>query len=76
MTISGEELAKIGIALYGDQWRENLARSLNVDSRRIPQWESGKRDIPTGVIADLLVLLKKNNAEITHLIIELENLKK
>lgn len=71
--LTGDELKEIGIALYGDQWRENLARSLDVDSRRIPQWESGKRAIPAGVTDDLLALLKENHKQIETLIKKIED---
>lgn len=71
--LTGDELKEAGTALYGDQWRENLARSLNVDSRRIPQWETGKRAIPVGVTNDLLTLLQENHRRIETLIKKIED---
>ena len=59
-TLTGSELAQAGKLLYGDQWHQNLARSLNVDSRRIPQWEVERRPIPSGVRQEIIDLLKEN----------------
>lgn len=72
--MNGELLAKVGQALYGDQWRANLARSLNVDGRRIPQWETGRRPIPAGVVNDLILLLQNNALEINTLLIDLKKI--
>ncbi|SMB89284.1 hypothetical protein SAMN05660772_02864 [Pasteurella testudinis DSM 23072] len=71
--MTGQQFARAGFLLYGDQWHENLARTLKVDSRRIPQWESGKRDIPAGVVAEIIELLKSNSLAQIALIAELES---
>lgn len=72
MHLTVEQIERIGQALYGDQWIANLARSLNINPRRIPEWQSGKRPIPQGVKPELLELLKNNESEIQNLIQELK----
>lgn len=72
-TLKGSELAQAGKLLYGDQWHQNLARSLGVDSRRIPQWETEKRSIPAGVRQEIIDLLKENAEQELALIAILES---
>jgi hypothetical protein len=53
-----EMLIKSGIALYGERWQTELARSLGLsDGRRIRQWLSGDRPIPEGTWEDIEKLL-------------------
>lgn len=52
-------LAAAGEALFGDRWQTDLARELGIsDARRVREWMSGERRIPTGVWADLRALLR------------------
>lgn len=58
------ELAEAGQALYGERWQTDLARDLGLsDGRRIRQWMSGDRPIPTGVWADITRLLRKRGLD-------------
>lgn len=55
MTI--DQLITAGQLLYGDQWQANLARSLNVDVRRIRHWTAGTRPISDFVDKEVRQLL-------------------
>lgn len=55
MTI--DRLNAIGVALYGTQWQSDLARALNIDSRRIRQWLGNERPIPDWLDDELTKLL-------------------
>lgn len=55
MTI--DQLTVAGQLLYGDQWQANLARSLNVDVRRIRHWTAGTRHISDFVDKEIKQLL-------------------
>ena len=55
MTI--DQLTTAGQLLYGDQWQANLARSLNVDVRRIRHWTAGTRPISDFVDKEVKQLL-------------------
>lgn len=60
-----EMLARAGVALYGARWQTDLARALGIrDARRIRQWMSRERPIPSGVWGDIAQLLEDrgNNA--------------
>ena len=64
-----DELAECGKALYGDQWQTNLAKELGLsDARRIRFWLTNERKIPTGVRADIFVLLNKKKMKIETII--------
>lgn len=55
MTI--DQLIAAGQLLYGDQWQANLARSLDVDVRRIRHWTAGTRPISDFVDKEVRQLL-------------------
>lgn len=55
MTI--DQLTTAGQLLYGDQWQANLARSLNVDVRRIRHWTAGTRPVSDFVDKEVRQLL-------------------
>lgn len=59
-TLTTNQLTAIGVALYGTQWQSDLARALNVDSRRVRQWLNNERPIPEWLPNELNVLLSKN----------------
>ncbi|UYZ74519.1 helix-turn-helix domain-containing protein [Moraxella bovis] len=54
-----DQLTAIGTALYGTQWQSDLARALNVDSRRVRQWLKEERPIPDWLDDELKVLLNE-----------------
>lgn len=55
-----ETLTAIGQVLYGTQWQSDLARALNIDSRRIRQWLNNERPIPDWLNKELKRLLLAN----------------
>lgn len=63
MLMTPEQLTAAGRALYGEQWQSNLARRLNIDSRRIRQWLKGERPLPEWLPSELAALLQANIAE-------------
>ena len=62
MTIN--QLTIAGQLLYGDQWQANLARSLNVDVRRIRHWTAGTRPISDFVDKEVRQLLINKQKQI------------
>lgn len=58
-----ETLTTIGQSLYGTQWQSDLARALNIDSRRIRQWLNDERPFPEWLNDELKALLLKNIKE-------------
>lgn len=68
-------LEQIGQCLYGDQWQSNLARVLNIDSRRVRYWLTEDRPLPDWLKDELLKLLRENSEESQVLTERLERLK-
>lgn len=58
-----EQLITIGQALYGTQWQSNLARALNIDSRRVRQWLNDERPLPDWLSGEIKNILTDNIAE-------------
>lgn len=58
-----DQLITIGQALYGTQWQSDLARALNIDSRRIRQWLNDERPFPEWLDNELKTLLLANIKE-------------
>ncbi|MDO4224029.1 MAG: transcriptional regulator [Acinetobacter sp.] len=52
------QLIAIGQALYGTQWQSDLARALDIDSRRVRQWLNDERPIPEWLARELKILLQ------------------
>ncbi|MCG7412051.1 helix-turn-helix domain-containing protein [Moraxella nonliquefaciens] len=65
--ITKDLLIKVGQALYGTQWQSDLARALDVDSRRVRQWLNDERPIPEWLSSELNALLTKNINDCQHL---------
>lgn len=59
-----EELAKIGVKLYGDWgWQTRMAEELGVDGSTVRRWVSGAVPIPGPAIAALNCFVeRKRNA--------------
>ncbi len=53
-----DQLAAIGSALYGTQWQSDLARTLDIDSRRVRQWLNNERPLPDWLDGELNQLLQ------------------
>ncbi|SPL72669.1 helix-turn-helix domain-containing protein [Acinetobacter stercoris] len=58
-----EQLQLAGSLLYGNQWQTDLARALEIDSRRIRDWLSGRRPIPVGIWNEVISLLEQNSVD-------------
>ncbi|EMB2321477.1 transcriptional regulator [Acinetobacter baumannii] len=56
-----EELKQAGEILYGTQWQSDLARALEIDSRRVRDWLQERRPIPVGVRNEIILLLKEKS---------------
>jgi plasmid maintenance system antidote protein VapI len=46
MRLTSFTLRKAGVALYGEQWRSELARALGVTDRTIRRWAHDEYSIP------------------------------
>ena len=69
-----DEMIIVGETLYGKQWQTDLAKALKLsDARRIRQWLSGDRPIPTGVWADIAGLLRHKELAIQDVLKKLLN---
>jgi hypothetical protein len=66
--LSPEELARIGLALYGDQWRTPLARDLGMSERSLRYMASGDRGISVGIARDLLAVVKARRTELGEIV--------
>ncbi|MDX5049895.1 hypothetical protein [Vibrio cholerae] len=52
-------LKDVGIALFGERWQTDLSRELKLsDPRRLRQWLNDERQIPPGIIMDLVGLME------------------
>jgi predicted transcriptional regulator len=46
MRLTSFTLGKVGLALYGEQWRSELARALGVTDRTVRRWAHDEFSIP------------------------------
>jgi hypothetical protein len=46
MRLTSFTLRKAGVALYGEQWRSELARALGVTDRTVRRWAHDEYSIP------------------------------
>lgn len=58
-------LARVGQALYGQQYQRAVAATLGVSDRTVRYWLAGRHQIPRGVWVDLVEVAKERRAEIT-----------
>ncbi len=69
MSDKAELFAAVGKALYGTQWRSEMARNRNVRSTTVDEWAAGKGEpIPTGVWAELRAELQAQRSHIADLL--------
>lgn len=72
MSDKAELFATVGKALYGTQWRSEMARSRNVRSQVVDEWAAGKGPpIPPGVWAELRAELDARRSHIIDLLDEI-----
>lgn len=66
MTSPADMLADVGRALYGEHWRMQLSRALDIDDDTIRRWMHGRPELRAdhGVFADALALLARRADEI------------
>ena len=65
-------LFEIGEALYGQNWKTQVAGELSIDDRSLRRWiQSG--EVPPGVWCELRTLLARRKAAITKLQSHLDN---
>lgn len=70
-----ELLRAVGVALYGEQWQNELGRDLDVNPRQIRRWLAGQYDPKPGVWAELSVICEKRASDIGALLREIKRLK-
>lgn len=63
--ISPDTFARVGRALYGDNWKMPLARDLDMSDRSLHYMADGSRGIHAGIVADLLALIETRERD-TH----------
>lgn len=61
-----ELLSTAGEALFGSNWKSELARDIGVNDRSVRQWAAGERTIPSGVIRGLITRLRDRAALVTR----------
>jgi hypothetical protein len=57
-----------GPALYGRDWKTELAEALQVDRRTVARWSAGTFDMPPGALVDLWNLCKERQAELAGIV--------
>lgn len=67
-----EQLEQIGQALYGQQWKSDLARDLDVADRTVRRWLAGDSAVPQGALNELRQLCLKRSAELATLAGEID----
>jgi chloramphenicol 3-O-phosphotransferase len=61
--IAPDMLARVGRALYGENWKMPLARDLAMSDRSLHYMATGERGIHAGIVADLLKIIETRQAE-------------
>lgn len=67
-------LRAVGVALYGEQWQNDLGRDLDVNARQIRRWLAGQYDPPPGVWAALSTICEKRVGDLGALLREIKRL--
>lgn len=67
MTTDKDHFQLCGEALFGTQWRADLATALNVSERTVRRWVAGDFEIPDGAWQDLKRLLAERGKHIRDL---------
>lgn len=73
-TLTPDLLARIGRALYGDQWQSALARDLGISRETIKKILAGKRSINPRLAGDLLNLCVAHAQELADVAGELRRI--
>ena len=59
-------LEAVGMAFYGENWKNRLADDLNIRERALQRWLPGHAPIPEGVWHDLLNLIDARESSLTR----------
>lgn len=63
-----ELITKIGLALYGEHWRSDMATARNVRRHTVDEWSRGQgAPVPAGVWAELAGDVAARRAELDDL---------
>lgn len=62
---AGRILEAVGMAFYGDNWKNRLADDLDIRERALQRWLPGHAPIPEGVWRDLLQLIDERQASLS-----------
>ncbi len=52
-----ELFTRIGVALHGHWWQNDLAEALNVSSKSVQRYANGERKIPVEIATNLSILI-------------------
>ena len=70
---NNEKLIKAGHAAFGRNWQTELSERLDVNSRTVRHWVSGRNNVKDGVIEDVKLILLDRIEEIKEAKKEMEN---
>jgi hypothetical protein len=69
---SNELILAIGPALFGAQWKRDLARALGVNDRTVNRWIAERIEPRAGVWTDLLAIMRERQETLGELITAVE----
>lgn len=70
---NNKKLIKAGQAAFGRNWQTELSERLNVNSRTVRHWVSGRNNVKEGVIDDVKLILLDRIDEIKEAKKEIED---
>ena len=70
--VNSDNLSRAGRALYGPNWKNQLARELGINPVRLRDWLKEKREIPPGIWQSVIDLLKKRKIDIDAVLSDIE----
>lgn len=73
MVFGPKELRKSGEALFGPRWQTDIARALDVNSRRVRQWIKGERPLPGTIDKEIKKLLEDRKLKIENVLNTIKN---
>jgi hypothetical protein len=73
MRLTSFTLRKAGVALYGEQWRSELARAMGVTDRTVRRWAHDEYSIPDDARERVIELCRARVKMLTDVIRRLES---
>lgn len=70
--VSQKLLKKAGEALWGPQYRSEMARVLGIHLRTLMRYDAGERDVPQEILAKLAALLAKRRGHLDKVQVEID----